>query len=136
MATQPNLLKIQEVSQRLHVPTHTLRFWEKELDGIIVPHRTVGGQRLYSDQMIAVIEEIKGLRQTGMSLAQIKAKFKEVDKDAPSEHRTVREIDLLADRVAGPSSRNYIAFLGTTMDRLTSKHWKRYGRGSSKNERR
>jgi len=38
------LSSIQEVSTFLNVPKPTLRFWEKELDGILVPSRTRGGQ--------------------------------------------------------------------------------------------
>lgn len=56
-----NLISIQEVSVLLKVPKPTLRFWEKELDGILVPLRTDGGQRRYTVENITVIEEIKKL---------------------------------------------------------------------------
>lgn len=48
----------------------TLRFWEKELDGIIVPLRTRGKQRRYGVETASVIEEIKSLREKGMGLAE------------------------------------------------------------------
>lgn len=89
-----DLLTIQEVSNRLKVPKHTLRFWEKELDGIIVPHRTNGGQRRYGLKAISVIEEIKRLRKRGMSLAEIKRKF------SHSNNSNSNELDLLADKIA------------------------------------
>ncbi len=38
-------LTIKEVSELTSIPTHTLRFWEKEFDSILVPLRTPGGQR-------------------------------------------------------------------------------------------
>ena len=60
---EKNLLTIKQVSRRLNIPKPTLRFWEKELDGIIVPLRNNGGQRHYTPENIAIIEEIKKLRK-------------------------------------------------------------------------
>jgi DNA-binding transcriptional MerR regulator len=70
-----NLISIQEVSALLNVPKPTLRFWEKELEGILAPLRTDGGQRRYTVENIAVIEEIKKLKSKGMSLPEIKRKL-------------------------------------------------------------
>jgi DNA-binding transcriptional MerR regulator len=70
-----NLISIQKVSALLKVPKPTLRFWEKELDGILIPLRTEGGQRRYTVENIAVIEEIKKLKSKGMSLPEIKRKL-------------------------------------------------------------
>ncbi len=99
MGIRKGLSKIQEVSQRLRIPRHTLRFWEKELDGIIVPFRTKGGQRLYSDETISVIKEIKSLRNRGMSIAEIRAKFS-MNAEHETDDLDFREIDVLANRVA------------------------------------
>jgi len=96
---QKSLSKIQEVSRRLKVPTHTLRFWEKSLHDIILPFRTKGGQRLYSDETISILEEIKSLREKGISLAEIKTIFGQAGE---KENDTLgfQGIDLLAERVA------------------------------------
>ena len=94
-----DLLTINQVSDRLKIPKPTLRFWEKELDGIIVPLRTNGGQRRYTPENIAIIEEIKELRKRGMSLAEIKRKLTNSDK-AKADHSNSSRIDLLAERVA------------------------------------
>jgi len=92
-----NLLTIRQLSLRLNIPRPTLRFWEKELEGILVPLRTGGGQRRYSVETISVIEEIKRLRERGMSLLEIKRKLSNSDKGgSPNSNR----IDLLAERVA------------------------------------
>jgi DNA-binding transcriptional MerR regulator len=99
MDMHKNLLKIQEVSRRLKVPTHTLRFWEKALHGVIVPFRTKGGQRLYSNETISLIEEIKDLRDKGISLAEIKSMFGRVEAHENDTFDTPG-IDLLAERVA------------------------------------
>ncbi|MEA3416008.1 MAG: MerR family transcriptional regulator [Thermodesulfobacteriota bacterium] len=101
------LLSIQEVSALLKVPKPTLRFWEKELDGILAPLRTNGRQRRYAVENIAVIDllrqcastarEIKKLKRKGMSLPEIKRKFSDSHKEGnPNSNRA----DLLAARVA------------------------------------
>ena len=41
------------------VSKHTLRFWEKTLNGVIVPLRTKGGQRRYTKYHLQIINEIK-----------------------------------------------------------------------------
>ncbi len=68
-------MSIKEVSHKLRIPKHTLRFWEKELNGITVPHRTDGGQRRYTLEHISTIKEIKKFRKKGMSLTEIKGKL-------------------------------------------------------------
>ncbi len=92
-----NLISIQKVSALLNVPKPTLRFWEKELDGILVPLRTRGGQRRYTAENIVVIEEIQKLKRKGMSLPAIKRKLNNSDKGGNPNSNSV---DLLAERVA------------------------------------
>lgn len=99
MNYQKRLLSIQEVSGTLRVPKHTLRFWEKELDGIIAPLRTQGGQRRYTAGNISVVAEIKKLRKREMSLAEIKRKLSNSNK-AKGDHSNSSRIDVLANRVA------------------------------------
>jgi DNA-binding transcriptional MerR regulator len=65
-------LTIHEVSQLCGVSTHTLRFWERELEGLIVPRRTKGGQRRYASEHILMIEDIKTLKGKGLSLTDIR----------------------------------------------------------------
>ena len=92
-----NLISIQEISALLKVAKPTLRFWEKELDGILVPLRTRGGQRRYTVENIAVIEEIQKLKRKGMSLPEIKRKFSDSHKEGNPNSNMA---DLLAARVA------------------------------------
>ena len=68
-------ITIQQVSQKLDVPKPTLRFWEREFGGILVPLRTNGGQRRYAPEHISVIEEIKMLKKAELSLVEIKRKL-------------------------------------------------------------
>lgn len=92
-------LTIKEASQRLGVTCHTLRFWEKELDGIIVPHRTPGGQRRYTSDHLSVLEDIKRLKEKGLSLIDIKRIFNHRNGGLPSNSNS-HSIDDLANQVA------------------------------------
>jgi DNA-binding transcriptional MerR regulator len=92
-------LTIQQASQRLKVTTHTLRFWEKELEGAIVPLRTQGGQRRYTSEHLFLIEEIKRLKRKGHSLVDIKEKLNN-SYDTEENNSNPQRIDLLANQIA------------------------------------
>jgi len=97
------------------VPKPTLRFWEREFEGILVPLRTNGGQRRYTPEHVSVIEEIKMLKKAGLSLVEIKRRlgkgpmseaglrpigaYAPVGNQGSGDGRT-DGIDLLAERVA------------------------------------
>ena len=93
------MLSIHEVSQRLNVTKHTLRFWEKKLDGIIVPLRTPGGQRRYTPEHLFIIEKIKKLKNMGLSLVDIKIKLGNTSNNE-TEDSMDQKIDHLANRIA------------------------------------
>jgi DNA-binding transcriptional MerR regulator len=99
MNQQEQLFTIQQVSAKLNIPKPTLRFWEKELDGIIVPHRTRGGQRRYALEHLAIIGKVKELREKGMSLAEIKRQINNINK-LQNDNTDFDRVDLLAERVA------------------------------------
>jgi DNA-binding transcriptional MerR regulator len=88
---------IAEISNKLNVPKHTLRFWEKEFRGGIVPLRTRGGQRRYTAQDVAAIERIKSLRERGLSLSEIKKVFTEGNREGQD---SIQKIDVFSKRVA------------------------------------
>jgi len=90
-------LTISQLSSRLKVSTPTLRYWEKEFPGILVPLRTKGGQRRYTTEHIAIIEEIHTLKKAGLRLAEIKQKLRSGNGPTLPD---VNGIDLLAERVA------------------------------------
>ena len=92
-------LTIQQVSKRSGVSTHTLRFWEKELEGIIVPVRTKGGQRRYTLEDLLVIEEIKSLKAKSLSLADIKRELNQ-RFNSDEEHYNHQRADVLANKIA------------------------------------
>jgi len=94
------LYTIQQLSVKLKIPKPTLRFWEKELNGIIIPFRTQGGQRRYTVENLQVIEEINKLRKAGMSIAEIR---RVLDKHSePKDRITIStDMDDLAETIAG-----------------------------------
>jgi DNA-binding transcriptional MerR regulator len=59
-----NLYGIGDVSKICSVPTHTIRFWEKEFGTFLSPTRTAGMQRRYTDSDIRQIMKIKKLLWT------------------------------------------------------------------------
>ena len=97
MKSQKQFLTIQQISENLEVPRPTLRFWEKEFEGILVPLRTKGGQRRYTAEHIFVVKEIRTLKKAGLSLSEIKRKL----GDSNHGNNSGQEgIDLLAEKVA------------------------------------
>jgi DNA-binding transcriptional MerR regulator len=99
MEELPKTLSVREVSEKLGVSAPTLRFWEKELEGVIVPFRTKGGQRRYTLEHLFVIDEIKRLRKKGLSLANIRKEFDQRYSSTVNSSNP-QKIDLLANRVA------------------------------------
>jgi len=97
MEEKIQLLTILQVSEKLKVPKPTLRFWEKELNGVVVPLRTHGGQRRYTAQNLLVLEEIKKCRESGLSLPEIGER---IHRGCEKEKVSSSKIDLLATRVA------------------------------------
>lgn len=97
MEEKNQLFTILQVSEKLKVPKPTLRFWEKELNGLVVPLRTHGGQRRYTMQNLLILEEIKRYRESGLSLPEIVEK---IHRGCEKEELPSSKIDLLATRVA------------------------------------
>ncbi len=93
------MLSIQEVSRELNVQKHTLRYWEKEFQGILVPTRTEGGQRRYTTEHLEILEEIKLLKKEGKSIAEIRDKLQR-DSEMKIDRSGPETIDLLAKRIA------------------------------------
>ncbi len=97
MEEKNQLFTILQVSEKLKVPKPTLRFWERELNRVIVPLRTHGGQRRYTAQNLLVLEEIKKCRENGLSLPEIRER---IHRGFEEDEVSSSKIDLLAIRVA------------------------------------
>ena len=98
-SSQP-LFTIQQVSERVNLSKHTLRFWERELEGVIVPLRTKGGQRRYGIEHLLLIEEIKKMKNQGLSLFDIKRRYSNDQNRVNNNNLKSLTIDQLADQIA------------------------------------
>ncbi len=64
---------INEVSKRLSIPAHTLRYWEKQFPVAIRPTTGAGGRRYYRTETVARLTTIRDLLYThGMTIAGVK----------------------------------------------------------------
>lgn len=85
---------INEVSKRLDIPAHTLRYWEKQFANVIKPTTGAGGRRYYRPEVVEKIETIKSLLYTrGMTIAGVKkmmhnGEFSDVEYVAPQKNET------------------------------------------------
>lgn len=70
-ALEQGYLPIRDVARSTGVNAVTLRAWERRY-GLIVPHRTAKGHRLYSQEHVARIQAILGWLARGVSVSQVK----------------------------------------------------------------
>jgi DNA-binding transcriptional MerR regulator len=120
MNQNEKLLSIQQVSTKLNIPKPTLRFWEKEFEGILVPLRTNGGQRRYTSQHISIVEEIKALKKAGLRLSEIRRKLGMGQMSETGSQRygdgQMDGIDLLVEKVAEAVKIEVLRFLKRGMN--------------------
>lgn len=64
---------INDVSKRLNVPAHTLRYWEKQFPVAIRPTTGAGGRRYYRGETVDRLIVIRDLLYThGLTIAGVK----------------------------------------------------------------
>lgn len=69
---------ISEVASMMNVNQSLLRFWEKEFENIIIPHKNTKGTRFYTVENIETLKLIYHLvRVQGLTLSGAKKKIKE-----------------------------------------------------------
>lgn len=66
---------IEQVAEMVGVTRATLRYWEKVYD--ILPDRSDGNQRRYSQSQVDTLLKIKALYDLGFAIRGIKARLKE-----------------------------------------------------------
>ena len=76
--TNEYFASINEVSKRLNVPAHTLRYWEKQFPVAIRPTTGAGGRRYYRSETVDRLIIIKDLLYAhGMTIAGVKKLLRE-----------------------------------------------------------
>lgn len=90
---------INEVSKRLSVPAHTLRYWEKQFPVAIRPTTGAGGRRYYRTETVDRLIVIKELLYTrGMTIAGVKKLLR--DGDLP---RTIDDLSFVGAAPVAPA---------------------------------
>ena len=115
-SSEVKTLTIDEVSKLSGLSKHTLRFWERELEGLIVPLRTNGGQRRYTMTHLLVIEEIKKLKRKSLSLTDIKRELN-ASVNSEEEDYNSNHVDALANKIAEIVRTAIIDFLNIEMNK-------------------
>ena len=108
--SEDHLFTIRQVSTLIGIRPSTLRFWEKEFEGILTPVRTNGRQRRYRPEDLTVIKKIKQLREDGATIPGIKRNLLRGEKGDYPDSRT---INFLADKVAEVVKAEIFHFLNT-----------------------
>ena len=73
-------LSINDVSKRLSVPAHTLRYWEKQFPTLIRPTTGAGGRRYYRRETFERLVIIKDLLYSrGLTIAGVKKLMRDGD---------------------------------------------------------
>lgn len=90
---------IGEVATELGVNTSTIRYWEKEFDGLR-PKRTGRGDRLYTEKEIERLRRIQHLvKEQGYTLQGARERLR--DSDAPTPPPRLDSRTELRDRLLG-----------------------------------
>lgn len=88
-------LTVKDATQKLGVEAHVLRYWEEEL-GLAIKRNSLG-HRYYEEKDIRIFEYIKELKETGLSLKEIKEAIQKAknstSKNEDENRDTKREIN-------------------------------------------
>lgn len=91
---------INDVSKRLNVPAHTLRYWEKQFPSAIKPTTGAGGRRYYRSETVDKLFVIKDLLYThGMTIAGVKKMLRDGNLPSSSEQISTENIQISAQSV-------------------------------------
>lgn len=112
---------IKHAAQQVGITTATLRAWERRY-GVISPHRSEGGYRLYGEHDVAVLRSMKHLVDQGWSAALAAAETIRLDRERPAPSRGVPSTPVpspdLADRMTNAAATLDTADLAATLDEV------------------
>ena len=84
---------INEVSKKLDIPAHTLRYWEKQFPVAIRPTTGAGGRRYYRTETVARLKIIKDLLYThGMSIAGVKKLLRDGNLPTSADELNIQDV--------------------------------------------
>lgn len=114
---------IKHAAQRVGITTATLRAWERRY-GVIAPHRSESGYRLYGDHDVAVLRSMKQLVDQGWSAALAAAEAIRLDRAQPALEVAAAPVDGassssdLAERLTTAASALDTTDLAATLDQV------------------
>ena len=86
-------LSINEVSKRLSIPAHTLRYWEKQFENLN-PRKDGHGNRYYTLEDQELIKRIKYIRDE-LKITRIEAIRKELKENTKHSDERQAALDIL-----------------------------------------
>lgn len=123
-------VSINDVSKRLSVPAHTLRYWEKQFPGAIRPVTGAGGRRYYRPETVERLLVIRDLLyKNGLTIAGVKkllhdGKMPKIAKDFRPDAPIVDVVKPIVGVSSGTSGNDAIDtaldFLRTAKQLLTN----------------
>lgn len=105
------------VAERLTgLTARQIRYWEQH--GLLVPSRTKGGQRMYSEADVLKLKEIKRLMGEGMTLERVKAYYasREAKRARPAVSEPVRP--RMSERIPGSGGSLYTGGNRAELERM------------------
>lgn len=97
---------INEVSKRLSVPAHTLRYWEKQFPVAIRPTTGAGGRRYYRAETVDRLIVIRDLLyKQGLTIAGVKKLLREGSLPKTADEFT-QEISVSSETVKPQSKQD------------------------------
>lgn len=97
---------INEVSNRLSVPAHTLRYWEKQFPVAIRPTTGAGGRRYYRAETVDRLIVIRDLLyKQGLTIAGVKKLLREGNLPKTADEFT-QEISVSSETVKPQSKQD------------------------------
>ncbi|HIU65323.1 MAG TPA: MerR family transcriptional regulator [Candidatus Enterousia avicola] len=97
---------INEVSKRLSVPAHTLRYWEKQFPVAIRPTTGAGGRRYYRAETVDRLIVIRDLLyKQGLTIAGVKKLLREGNLPKTADEFT-QEISVSSESVKPQSKQD------------------------------
>ena len=93
-AYEETLISIGDVAKLIGVPTHTIRYWEKEFPKYLEPPRTNGKQRRYgTDQIFKLRKVFSMLKEDGYSIAGAKRALAQQNRESDLSSVSTNGID-------------------------------------------
>jgi len=115
MKTKKQYFTISQMNTMLDISGPTLRFWESEFAGILIPLRTPGGQRRYTEEHINVLERIISLKKKGLKLSEIR---NEMTQATPIDEAKVPKdtIEILAECISRAVKKEIHQFFQSSLE--------------------